>query len=79
MYKSLNWGKSLVLSSKVNLWSMMDVEARVGKLKNNGDGEEDSRCGAGHEPVRERAGEGEGRGGDTSSFQVELTLKKKKN
>ena len=53
---------------------MMDVEARVGKLKNNGDGEEDSRCGAGHEPVRERAGEGEGRGGDTSSFQVELTL-----
>ena len=51
LYKSLNWGKSLVLSSKVNLWSMMDVEARVGKLKNNRDGEEESRCGAGHEPV----------------------------
>lgn len=80
MYKSLSWGKSLVLSSKVNLWSMMDVEARVGKLKNKGDGEEESRCGAGHEPVRagrERGrGRGGGRGGDTS-FQVELTLKKK--
>ena len=59
---------------------MMDVEARVGKLKNKGDGEEESRCGAGHEPVRagrERGrGRGGGRGGDTS-FQVELTLKKK--
>ena len=48
---------------------MMDVEARVGKLKNNGDGEEESRCGAGHEPVtgqqRESGGGGVGGGEET--------------